>query len=116
MPTTLRLQYKRQDHFTNDWVDVGTPISFGECTDWQTIVIKRPSGVSAGSARVDYRIHIIDTDGADLGRLQTRGTGSTYSSYTDWWTCYIGRHQMHIFKGYRQNNTLRAGVTTMWAW
>ncbi|MDR1983323.1 MAG: hypothetical protein LBQ28_00630 [Prevotellaceae bacterium] len=116
-PTTLRLQYKRLDHFTADkWVDVGTPVAFGECTDWETIVIKRPTGIVNGSVRVDYRIHIIDDQGNDMGRLQIRGTGSSYSNYSDWWTCYIGRFQHHIFKGYRAKNTLRAGVTTVWAW
>jgi hypothetical protein len=114
-PTTLRLQYKRQDHFTSEWVDVGTPVAFGEATGWETIVIKRPTGNNNGSVRVDYRIHVIDTDGTDLGRLQIRGTGSAYSAYTDWWTVYIGRNQMHIFKGYRAENVLRAGVTTVWA-
>ncbi|MDR1197938.1 MAG: hypothetical protein LBK94_02845 [Prevotellaceae bacterium] len=116
-PTTLRLQYERIDHFTGDTVPVGHPVSFGECTGWQPVVIKRPAGVTSGFARVDYLIHVIDADGVtDLGQLQVMNSSGTYIDYTDYWTCYIGRHYHHIFKGYRSKSSLTSGVVVWTAW
>jgi len=101
-PTTLKLQYKYQNHYnTSEWLNVGKAVAFGETTNWETIPMKRPAGIVNGAARVDYRIYVVDAAGNEIGRLQQMSSGGTYIDYTDWWTGTIGRRAHHIYCGYR---------------
>ncbi|MDR2065607.1 MAG: hypothetical protein LBP85_07885 [Prevotellaceae bacterium] len=110
VPTTLRLQYKRIDHFIGDTVPVGPPVAFGECTGWQSVVIKRPAGVVSGSAYVYYRIFLVDANGNEIGELTHKNSSNATVTYSDYWTCYIGRRYHHIFKGHRNTSTLPVSV------
>ncbi|MDR3286217.1 MAG: hypothetical protein LBT27_02070 [Prevotellaceae bacterium] len=115
VPTTLKLQYKRQDHFTGQWVNVGPPVAFGECTGWQPVIVKRPAGVIPGNIRVDYMIDVIDAAG-NSSTLRRMNASGAYADYTDYWSCQIGRHYHHIFSGYRTDKTIRAEVRLFTAW
>lgn len=103
VPTTLRLQYQYISHRTNELVNIGEPVAFGESTGWQQVLlIKLPNEiVTAGSRRIDYRIKVIDDNGDVVGDLQIRNSSGTYVSYSDWWTGTIGRRYHHIFCGMR---------------
>lgn len=113
-PTTLKLQYKYQNHYnTTEWLNVGKPVSFGETTDWVTIPMKRPAGIVTGAARVDYRIYVVDAAGNEIGRLQQMSSGGTYVDYSDYWNGSIGRRVNHIYCGCRNlASGARADVRT----
>ena len=107
VPTPLKLQYQYQYTIDNttglksDWLNLGNPVSFGEATTWIQIPVNKTVDVSAGTARIDYRIRRIGTAGEDLGPLQVRNSSGTMVDYADWWNATIGRRVHHIFAGYR---------------
>lgn len=108
VPTDMKLQYQYQytvdrDAGTkSDWLNVGNPVSFGEATGWEPIpVIADTTIVTSGNARIDYRIHMIDAGGSDLGSLQILNSRGNYVDYSDWWTGYVGRRYHHILTGIR---------------
>lgn len=112
-PTTLKLQYQYQYNMdpgvgrTNqksDWINLGSPVSFGEATGWIEVpviknIIDKP--IDAGTERIDYRIRVIGANGADLGPLQVRNGSGVMVDYSDWWNATIGRAIHHILAGYR---------------
>lgn len=112
VPTDKRLQYQFQyvmDRGTmekSEWLNVGSPVAFGEATVFQEIpVIKEIVDAATSSyARIDYRIVVIGADGSDQGLLQVRNTAGNFVNYSDWWNCYVGRHYMHIFAGFRADS------------
>lgn len=99
----LKLQYQYISHRTGNLVNVGKPVAFGEATGWeQVLVLKLPNElVTAGQRQVDYRIKVVDNNGAIVGDLQIAGTGGAMINYSDWWTGTIGRRVHHIFCGVR---------------
>jgi len=105
VPTTFKLQYQWQyttDNATaakSDWFNLGSPVSFGEATGWEPVTVNKTVEISAGTARIDYRIRLIGPDGSDQGSLKVGTAGTT--DYTDWWTAQIGRVYNHVFAGYR---------------
>lgn len=107
VPTTLKLQYQRQyvinydTHQMSDWINIGPPVSFGESTDWQQIDVNKSILNSSGYGRVDYRIRLIDANGADQGSLQVMNSSFNFVDYSDYWNAYIGRRYHHIFAGFR---------------
>jgi len=102
VPTTLKLQYQYIDpHDATKVINIGQPVSFGEATGWEPVEVVKSIEISAGYARIDYRIKVIDTSGAVVGDLQVMKTGGTYGSYADYWTGYIGRRYHHIMSGMR---------------
>ncbi len=103
VPTTLKLQYQYISHRTNQLVNIGEPVSFGETTGWQQVLLlKLPNEiVTAGSRRIDYRIKVIDDDGNIVGDLSIRNSSGVYVNYSDFWTGTIGRRVHHIFCGMR---------------
>jgi len=115
-PTTLRLQYKYQNHFnTAEWLPVGPPVAFGESTGWETLKMQRLAGINSGSRTVYYRIYLIDAAGNETGRLQRMNSAGNYVDYSDYWTAYVGRRVHHIFGGYRNDKTIRADVRLFYA-
>ncbi len=101
VPTTLRLQYQYISHRTGELVNIGDPVAFGESTGWEQVLLLKTDLVSSGSRRIDYRIKVIDDNGAVVGDLQVMKSNGSYASYSDYWTGYLGRRVHHIFCGYR---------------
>ena len=100
-PTTLRLQYQYLDPHTDEPVNLGDPVAFGEGTGWQQVKVIKDVFNSGGSTRIDYRIKVIDENGNDLGNLQVRNSAGNMVNYADFWTGTIGRKVHHIFGGMR---------------
>lgn len=108
VPTNLKLQYQFQytvDNATgqkSEWLNLGKPVSFGESTGWEPVVVNKTVENSAGTARIDYRIRLIGPDGSDQGNLTLAGsTAGSVVEYSDWWNAQIGRIYHHCFAGYR---------------
>ncbi len=97
----LKLQYQYINPVTSELVNIGQPILFGETTGWQKIKIKKEIFNSSGSARVDYRIKVIDTNGTVIGDLSIRNSSGVYVNYADFWTGFIGRRYHHVISGMR---------------
>ncbi|ERJ57876.1 hypothetical protein [Sphingobacterium paucimobilis] len=106
-PTTLKLQYQFQytvDNATgqkSDWANVGKPVAFGEATGWEPLPVNKTVEISAGTARIDYRIRLIGADGSDQGSLKVRNAAGNTVDYSDWWNATIGRINHHMLAGYR---------------
>ena len=101
VPTDLKLQYQYIDSNTDELINIGTPVSFGETTGWQPVKIIKTINNSSGYARVYYKIKVIDDDGNIVDDLQLFNSSSNYVSYSDYWTGYIGRRAHHIMAGFR---------------
>lgn len=107
VPTNLKLQYQYQytvDNETSEksnWLNLGKAISFGESTGWEPVPVNKTVIISAGTARIDYRIRLIGTDGSDQGPLMVRNTSGTMVPYSDWWNVAIGRIYHHNLAGFR---------------
>ena len=101
VPTTLKLQYQYIDYRTKALVNLGQPVAFGETTGWQQVTVVKTDLVSSGTQRVDYRIKVIDDNGAVVGDLQIRNSAGKYVSYSDYWTGTIGRRVHHMLSGFR---------------
>lgn len=120
VPTTLRIQYQYQytvDNATGEkssWINLGTPVSFGEATDWIPIPVNKTVKNSSGTARIDYQIQVVDNSGNPTGLLQVI-SGANMVNYTDWWNATIGRRVHHIFGGYRQTSTPRVNISQFFA-
>src|SRR3546814_1219252 len=81
---------------------LGSPVAFGEATSWEPVVVNKTVEVSAGTARIDYRIRLIGPDGSDEGSLQLLNTTSgAMRDYADWWNASIGRVYHHFLAGNR---------------
>ncbi|MDR1348918.1 MAG: hypothetical protein LBJ63_10945 [Prevotellaceae bacterium] len=115
-PTTLRLQYKHQNHFnTNEWINIGSPLFFGESTGWEALKMQRLAGLNSGARTVYYRIYVVDENGNEIGRLQRMNSSGNYVDHTYNATGTIGRRVHHIFGGYRNDKTIRADVRLFYA-
>lgn len=107
VPTTLNLQYQFQyvvDNQTaekSQWANLGSPVSFGESTGWEPVTVNKTVEISAGTARIDYRIRMIGPDGSDQGSLMLRNSAGSMVEYADWWNAQIGRVYHHNLAGYR---------------
>lgn len=115
VPTPLTLQYQYQytvDNATaekSEWLNLGQPVSFGEATGWEPVPVNKTVEVSAGTARIDYRIRVIGSDGSDQGSLMVRNASGNMVEYSDWWNATIGRVVHHMYAGYRTTTPI-AGV------
>jgi hypothetical protein len=106
----LKLQYRYLNpRKITDTINIGSPVSFGETTGWQPVKVKKSVAISAGYARIDYFIHVIDASGNDLGPLKVMKSDGKYAKYTDYWTGYIGRRYHHTMSGMRAT-TLTSAV------
>ena len=112
--TSLKLQYQYQyntdpgpaathTNLKSDWLNLGSPVSFGESTGWELVpVIKHADReVTQGTERIDYRILVIGDNGQDLGPLQVQNSTGSMVNYGDFWNATIGRRYHHILAGYR---------------
>jgi len=105
--TPLKIQYQYQYTIDNtsgqksDWLDLGSPVAFGETTGWIAIPVNKTVFNSAGTARIDYRAQVINQDGSNGGSLKVQNSSGALVDYSDWWTAQIGRRYHHIMSGMR---------------
>ncbi|MBK7099739.1 MAG: hypothetical protein IPH58_17365 [Sphingobacteriales bacterium] len=105
--SSSKLQYQYQYTVNNTtgeksaWINVGKPVAFGECTGWTPVVVNKTVDISAGSARIDYKLKIIGADGSDQGDLQVLNSSSKYVNYSEYRTASIGRDYHHVLSGMR---------------
>jgi hypothetical protein len=95
VPYPGKLQYQWKRRSGTEWANIGEPVGFGEATERTTVIIHKTVFNSSGYENVDYRI--LTESGDELQKWN----GSKYVTYSDYWTCYIGRVYMHFFRGYR---------------
>jgi len=101
VPCDLKLQYQYIDPRTKEMVNIGNPVAFGETTGWQPIKVIKADFNSSGSARVDYRIKVVNASGVITGDLQLWNSSKKYVSYSDYWNGFIGRRYQHVLAGMR---------------
>lgn len=101
VPTDLRLQYQYIDHRTNEAINIGQPIAFGETTGWQSVKVIKTDFNSAGSRLLTFKIKVVDVNGNITGDLQVRNTGGSMVNYNATATCAIGRRYHHTLAGLR---------------
>jgi hypothetical protein len=115
-PTTLKLQYQYRyvrnvaTKDTSGWINLGTPLTFGQSTGWERIPVIKTTELSQGSASVYYRIRLIGNDGSDQGSLQIINSSGKYVDYSDFWTATIGRVYHHVLSGWRADKTSTVAV------
>lgn len=108
IPTDLVLQYQYQYTMNwetkekSEWLNVGSPVAFGEATNWEHLHLIKEVFNSQGSGRIDYRILVKGADGNFTDLLKVSANESNYS---DWWTATVGRCIHHIFAGVRTGTT-----------
>jgi hypothetical protein len=100
-PTTLKLQYQYVDYRTQQPVNIGKPVAFGESTGWELVTVVKDNLVSQGSRLMTFKIKTVDANGNIVGDLSIMGTGGTYAAYTNTFTMAIARRYHHIMAGYR---------------
>ncbi|MDR3118877.1 MAG: hypothetical protein LBU44_05595 [Mediterranea sp.] len=146
-PTTLKLQYQYQytlhplytiadekagkipagkkvgdttgDTTKSPWLNLGSPVGFGESTGFQPVPAIKTTYVSqgggtSGGPRVDYRILVSAENGGVAGTnvvVNAAGdwvlkVGST--AFSDYWTNAVGRYFTHYFAGFRSKTTAAA--------
>ena len=105
-PTTLRLQYQYLDPYTDEPVNIGEPVRFGEATGWEQVKVIKDNFNSSGSTRINYRIKVVDENGNITGDLQVRNSSGNYVNYADYWTGFIGRKVHHIYAGMRASTPI----------
>lgn len=116
VPTNLKMQYQFQYTVDNEtgekseWNNLGNPVAFGEATGYEPVTVNKTVLVSAGTARIDYRIRLIGADGSDQGSLQVQNSVGNIVDYSDWWNASVGRVYNHMFAGYRQGAVPNVGV------
>lgn len=103
--STLKLQYQYQyttgDGTKSEWLNIGSPVAFGESTGWQPITVIKSVFNSSGYARIDYKIKVQDENGEYTQDLQVWNSNGKYVPYSDYWNGYIGRRYHHVLKGMR---------------
>lgn len=96
----LKIQYQFVDPNNVD-VNIGPPISFGETTGWQPVLVRKSTFNSTGSRLITFKIKVIDSGGNDIGNLQVRNASGSMVNYTGTATLFIGRRYHHIMSGFR---------------
>ncbi|MDR1742754.1 MAG: hypothetical protein LBR48_02910 [Dysgonamonadaceae bacterium] len=100
------------------WLNLGSPVAFGESTGFQPVPAIKTTYVSQGAARVDFRIVVSAANGGVVGETvvddkdwQLRvHNGTRFIAYTDFWSQTTGRYQSHYFGGTRTMPTKTAAV------
>ena len=129
VPYSGKLQYQwalipktlpRTAASVTEWNNVGSPVAYGEATDWTAIDISNfmdywgnpGTTISSGYCHVEFRI--LTEDGSVL---KVMGSTGAYADYFDYWSCSAGRHATHVEKGIRTVKTtgLRSGVALNYA-
>ena len=106
-PYTGKVQYGVQNLDTKEYEPVGTPISFGECTPWFMVNIRKTVYNSSGSQRREVCLFAVDNSGNVTGMLPYTKSNGTIGDFTDYWTWYIGRAYRQIAAGNCGSKTIR---------
>jgi hypothetical protein len=107
VPTAMKLQYQWQytvdnlNKIKSDWMNLGKPVSFGESTGWEPVTINKTVPLSESTARIDYRIRMIDATGKDAGSLVVLNASNKLVDYADFWNASVGRRYHHVLSGIR---------------
>jgi len=110
-PIKDKVQYAVQNPDTKEYDLVGTPIAFGERTDWFNVLIRKTVFNSSGYQRKYVCMYRIDANtGENLGVLQyTKSNGST-GDFTDYWNWYIGRAYRQTAAGNLSSSSIRCAL------
>lgn len=101
VPITLTMQYQYQPVGTTQWVNIGNPVSFGQCTEWSQVIVKKSLQASSGNNKLTFRM--IDQNGKVV-QVYT-GTPGKYvlKDYTEIFDVSRNRRYHHIMAGYQQS-------------
>ena len=130
-PCDYKVQYYYNNPYnTNEWLPVGEPVGFGECTDWVKILINRYAPgqsyaskssygsnrnnadnrtgktVGSGTCWIVYRAKKVVNGVEDENWLTYTftGEGTSETRYADYWTATTGAYVLHILRGCRIAN------------
>ncbi len=101
VPNDTRIQYQYIDPDSNESVNIGGPLSFGQATGWEPVKVRKAVFNSSGSRLIQLRIKVVDAGGNITGDLQVRNASGVMVNYTGSATLFIGRRYHHIMAGYR---------------
>lgn len=111
VPMTDKIQYGIQNIETKVYEPVGTPIAFGEATDFIPVDIDKegPGGSgfnTLGSQRRDVCFFRIDAQtGENKGQLQFTNAKGKVGTFTDYWNWAIGRGYLNFARGVLDSKT-----------
>ena len=117
VPMTDKIQLGIQNTETKDYEPVGTPIAFGEATDFIPVDIDKegPGGSgfnTAGSQRRDVCFFRIDGQtGENKGQLQYTNAKGNVGVFTDYWNWAIGRGYLDFARGVLDSKTFVTAMT-----
>ncbi len=111
VPMTDKIQLGLQNIETKEYEPVGTPIAFGEATNFIPVKIDKlgPGGTglnSAGGQRRDFCLFRIDAQtGENKGQIKYTNSKGTVAGYTGYQTWYIGRGYLDFMRGVLDSKT-----------
>lgn len=117
VPMTDKIQLGIQNTETKEYEPVGTPIAFGEATDFIPVKIDKlgPGGTgmnSAGGQRRDVCIFRIDAQtGENKGQIKYTNSKGKEASFTGYWTWYVGRGYLDFMRGVLDSKTFVTAMT-----
>ena len=106
-PHTGKVQYGVQNLDTKEYEPVGEPLSFGQCTSWFPVKIRKTVFNSSGSQRREVCLFAVDNSGKVTGKLPYTLSNGNQGEFTDYWTWYIGRAYRQIAAGNCGSKSIR---------
>ncbi len=106
-PHTGKVQYGVQNLDTKEYEPVGEPLSFGQCTSWFPVKIRKTVFNSSGSQRREVCLFAVDGSGKVTGKLPYTLSNGNQGEFTDYWTWYIGRAYRQIAAGNCGSKSIR---------
>ena len=106
-PHTGKVQYGVQNLDTKEYEPVGEPLSFGQCTSWFPVKIRKTVFNSSGSQRREVCLFAVDNSGKVTGKLPYTLSNGNQGEFTDYWTWYIGRAYRQIAAGNCASKSIR---------
>lgn len=100
-PYAKKIQYQYVDSRTNQPVNIGKPVGFGESTGWELVTVVKTDLVSSGSRTITFKMKEVEANGTVVGDLQIMNTAGAYAAYTATATLFIGRRYHHTMAGFR---------------
>ena len=101
------VQYGVQDNDTKEYMPVGEPVAFGQCTKWFTPIVRKSVYNSSGYQREEVCLFAVDNNGNVTGKLPYTLSNGNTGEFTDYWTWYIGRAYRQIAAGNCGSKTIR---------
>ncbi len=117
VPMTDKIQLGIQNAETNDYEPVGTPIAFGEATDFIPVDIDKegPGGSgfnTSGNQKRYLSLYRIDGQtGENKGQIQYTNSNGSVVPYTGSKTWYIGRGYLEFMRGVLDNKSFSVSMT-----